>query len=116
MSIALYQIKRRNCSMAFYGYVRVSTVTQARERESLEAQRRQVMSYAASKGMELPESNVFVEAGISGGVEFQERPEGGRLFGLLAQGDLIVFPKLDRAFRNTRNALNGLLPVSKTLC
>jgi hypothetical protein len=42
--------------------------------------------------MELPESNVFVEAGISGGVEFQERPEGGRLFGLLAQGDLIVFP------------------------
>jgi putative DNA-invertase from lambdoid prophage Rac len=39
-------------------------------------------------------------------VEFQHRPEGGRLFGLLAQGDLIMFPKLDRAFRNTRNALN----------
>ena len=27
---------------------------------------------------------------------------------MLAQGDLIVFPKLDRAFRNTRNALNVL--------
>ncbi len=94
--------------MSVYGYVRVSTVTQAREGESLEAQRRQVMSYAASKGLELPEENVFVEAGVSGGVEFQERPEGGRLFGLLAQGDLIVFPKLDRAFRNTRNALNVL--------
>ncbi len=94
--------------MSVYGYVRVSTVNQAREGESLEAQRRQVMSYAASKGLELPEENVFVEAGISGGVEFQERPEGGRLFGLLAQGDLIVFPKLDRAFRNTRNALNVL--------
>ncbi len=94
--------------MAVYGYVRVSTVTQAREGESLEAQRRQVMSYAASKGLELPGENVFVEAGISGGVEFQDRPEGGRLFGLLAQGDLIVFPKLDRAFRNTRNALNVL--------
>ncbi len=94
--------------MAVYGYVRVSTVTQAREGESLEAQRRQVMSYAASKGLELPQANVFVEAGISGGVEFQDRPEGGRLFGLLAQGDLIVFPKLDRAFRNTRNALNVL--------
>lgn len=94
--------------MAVYGYVRVSTVTQAREGESLEAQRRQVMSYAASKGLELPGENVFVEAGISGGVEFQDRPEGGRLFGVLAQGDLIVFPKLDRAFRNTRNALNVL--------
>ncbi len=94
--------------MAVYGYVRVSTVTQAREGESLEAQRRQVMSYAASKGLELLGENVFVEAGVSGGVEFQDRPEGGRLFGLLAQGDLIVFPKLDRAFRNTRNALNVL--------
>ena len=39
--------------MAVYGYVRVSTVTQAREGESLEAQRRQVMSYAASKGLQL---------------------------------------------------------------
>jgi len=30
--------------MAIFGYVRVSTVTQAREGESLEAQRRQVTS------------------------------------------------------------------------
>ena len=36
--------------MNVYGYVRVSTVTQAREGESLEAQRRQVTSYAAAKG------------------------------------------------------------------
>ncbi len=94
--------------MAVYGYVRVSTVTQAREGESLEAQRRQVISYAESRGLELPSLNVFVEAGISGGVEFQDRPEGGRLFATLQAGDLVIFPKLDRAFRNTRNALNVL--------
>lgn len=94
--------------MSVYGYVRVSTVSQAREGESLEAQRRQVISYAASKGLDLPEENVFVEAGVSGGIEFQMRPQGKRLMELLQSGDLVVFPKLDRAFRNTRNALNVL--------
>lgn len=94
--------------MAVFGYVRVSTVTQAREGESLEAQRKQVISYAASKGLELSDSNVFVEAGVSGSIEFALRPEGKRLLDLVQAGDMIVFPKLDRAFRNTRDALNVL--------
>jgi putative DNA-invertase from lambdoid prophage Rac len=86
----------------------VSTLTQAREGESLEAQRRQVQSYAVSKGFELLDENIFVEAGVSGGVEFANRPEGSKLNELVQAGDLIIFPKLDRAFRNTRNALNVL--------
>ena len=94
--------------MSVYGYVRVSTLTQAKEGESLEAKRRQVISYADSKGLELPIVNVFVEAGVSGGSEFQTRPEGAKLFEALAEGDMVIFPKLDRAFRNTRNALNVL--------
>jgi putative DNA-invertase from lambdoid prophage Rac len=94
--------------MAIFGYVRVSTVTQARVGESLEAQRRQVISYAAAKGLELFGENVFVEAGVSGSTEFQNRPEGSRLFKVVQPGDLVIFPKLDRAFRNTRNALNVL--------
>ena len=94
--------------MAIFGYVRVSTVTQAREGESLEAQRRQVTSYASSKGLELPLENVFIEAGVSGSIEFQDRPEGSKLFGRMVSGDMVIFPKLDRAFRNTRNALNVL--------
>ena len=94
--------------MAIFGYVRVSTVTQAREGESLEAQRRQVTSYASSKGLELPLENVFIEAGVSGSIEFQDRPEGAKLFSQMVSGDMVIFPKLDRAFRNTRNALNVL--------
>lgn len=94
--------------MAVYGYVRVSTLTQAKEGESLEAQRRQVISYADSKGLELRLENVFVEAGVSGGSEFQARHEGAKLFSVLTEGDMVIFPKLDRAFRNTRNALNVL--------
>jgi DNA invertase Pin-like site-specific DNA recombinase len=94
--------------MTAYGYVRVSTLTQAREGESLEAQTRQICAYAVSKGVELPKENIFVEAGVSGGVEFEARPEGGRLFRSVEKGDWLIFPKLDRAFRNTRNALNVL--------
>lgn len=94
--------------MAVYGYLRVSTLSQAREGESLEAQRLQVISYALSKGLELPESNLYIEAGVSGGSEFETRPEGSQLFQALSDGDMVVFPKLDRAFRNTRNALNVL--------
>jgi putative DNA-invertase from lambdoid prophage Rac len=94
--------------MAVYGYVRVSTVVQAREGESLETQRRQVVSYADSKGLELPQENVYVEAGVSGSMEFRARPEGGKLYEKVQSGDMVIFPKLDRAFRNTRNALNVL--------
>lgn len=94
--------------MAVFGYLRVSTLTQAKEGESLEAQRLQVISYAISKGLNLPNENIFIEAGVSGGSEFQERPEGSKLFSALQAGDMVVFPKLDRAFRNTRNALNVL--------
>lgn len=94
--------------MTVYGYLRVSTLTQAKEGESLEAQRLQVTSYAMSKGLQLPPDQIFVEAGVSGGSEFQERPEGSKLFTSLQAGDMVIFPKLDRAFRNTRNALNVL--------
>ena len=85
--------------MSVYGYLRVSTVSQAKEGGSLEAQRLQVTSYALSKGFNLLVENVFVEAGVSGGSEFQERPEGNKLFAILQAGDMVIFPKLDRAFR-----------------
>ena len=94
--------------MTIYGYARVSTVTQVKEGESLETQKLQIQSYAISKGLELDAANIFVEAGVSGGIEFANRPEGSKLTQLVSTGDIIIFPKLDRAFRNTRNALNVL--------
>jgi DNA invertase Pin-like site-specific DNA recombinase len=94
--------------MTTYGYVRVSTLTQVKEGDSLEAQKRQVVSYASSKGYTLDDLNVFIEKGVSGGLGFEDRPEGSRLHLMLQEGDILIFPKLDRAFRNTRNALNIL--------
>lgn len=94
--------------MAIFGYIRVSTLQQANEGESLETQLRQIQSYSVLKGFDIPLDNFITEKGVSGSLEFEKRPEGGRLFNQLASGDVLIFSKLDRAFRNTRNALNTL--------
>lgn len=94
--------------MATYGYIRVSTLQQANEGESLETQLKQISSYATLKGFEIPPENFVTERGVSGSVEFERRAEGSALFEKLASGDVLIFSKLDRAFRNTRNALNTL--------
>lgn len=94
--------------MTVYAYARVSTIQQANDGDSLDAQVKQVLGYASSRGMELLEKDVFVEKGVSGGQEFNSRPEGARLLASLGSGDIVIFPKLDRGFRNTRDALNVL--------
>jgi putative DNA-invertase from lambdoid prophage Rac len=94
--------------MTVYAYTRVSTLTQAQDGDSLEAQVRQVLAYASSRALELTESDVFVERGVSGGQEFGSRPAGSKLLACLTSGDIVIFPKLDRGFRNTRDALNVL--------
>lgn len=48
----------------------------------------------------------MTERRVSGNVEFEKRPGGSRLFEKLVSGDVLIFSKLDGAFRNTRNALN----------
>lgn len=94
--------------MGIYGYVRVSTLQQANEGESLDTQLRQIQSYSVLKGFEIPADNFITEKGVSGSLEFEKRPEGSKLFNQLETGDVLIFSKLDRAFRNTRNALNTL--------
>jgi len=94
--------------MAYYGYIRVSTLQQANDGDSLETQLKQITSYSALKGYEIPPENFITERGVSGNLEFESRPEGSKLFERLEAGDVLIFSKLDRAFRNTRNALNTL--------
>jgi DNA invertase Pin-like site-specific DNA recombinase len=94
--------------MTVFGYVRVSTLQQATEGESLETQKKQVLGYAESRGLKLSCDDVFIEKGVSGGAEFKTRPQGARLLEALKDGDTVIFPKLDRGFRNTRDALNTL--------
>ncbi len=92
----------------YYGYIRVSTLQQANDGDSLETQLKQINSYASLKGYDISPENFITERGVSGSVEFEKRPEGLKLFEKLEAGDVLIFSKLDRAFRNTRNALNTL--------
>ena len=94
--------------MNIYGYTRVSTLQQANEGESLETQKKIIIGYAQSKGLDIDPNNIFVEAGVSGSVEFKQRPEGSRLCSIVKPGDMLIIPKIDRGFRNIRDALNSL--------
>jgi hypothetical protein len=60
--------------MTVYAYARVSTLQQANDGDSLDAQVKQVIGYASSRGLELNDEGVFVEKGVSGGQEFGSRP------------------------------------------
>ena len=66
--------------MATYGYIRVSTLQQANDGDSLETQLKQIGSYSSLKGFEIPLENFVTERGVSGSLEFEKRPEGSKLF------------------------------------
>ncbi len=82
------------------GYVRVSTEEQAIHGLSIEAQTAAVQNWARANGHKLVD--VYVDAGISARKPASKRPELQRLLSDVREkrGDLIVFTKLDRWFRN----------------
>lgn len=92
--------------MRVFGYVRVSTLEQASNGDSLETQKAKILGYAMMQGWEEPE--IFVEAGVSGSVPLADRPQGKALLEASAKGDIIITPKLDRMFRNASDALGTL--------
>lgn len=83
--------------------MRVSTVRQASEGESLDVQRRTIAGYALMHGMAV--DRVFVERAVSGSVPLNDRPQGAALLALVQPGDSIITPKLDRMFRSALDAL-----------
>lgn len=87
------------------GYVRVSTLDQANEGVSLDAQRAAIAAYATLHGLTLVE--IIEDAGESGGVPLAERTGGARLSALAREGAVgaIIVTKLDRAWRSASDAL-----------
>ena len=94
-----------------YGYTRVSTDRQADEGESLSVQQRQLEGWCMMKGTQLDQ--LFVEAGVSGSVHVEERPQGAEMLSLLKRGDTVVATKLDRMFRSALDALQTLHDFNK---
>jgi len=100
------RLQAYGAAMAIYGYVRVSTIRQADDGESLEVQRRTINGYALMHGLTL--NRVFVERGVSGSKPLSDRPQSAALLATLKKGDIVITPKLDRMFRSAIDALNVL--------
>lgn len=88
--------------MAVYGYTRVSTEDQV-QNTSLDDQARQIEGIAMTHDLTL--THIYREEGVSGGVSLFQRPEGCKL-AFLRAGDVVIVSRLDRMFRDARDALN----------
>lgn len=89
--------------MRVLGYCRVSTIDQAANGESLEAQQRKLVSYCELH--DLPTPQVFIDSGISASIHMHKRPQGALLLESIRPGDMLLAPKLDRLFRSALDAL-----------
>lgn len=86
--------------MSYYLYGRVSTDDQSL---SAHNQRQVLEAHANAHGWDV--AGVFVDEDVSGKTPIRSRPEGGKMFSLLRDGDRVVMTKLDRGFRDTIDAL-----------
>ena len=91
--------------MRLLGYIRVSTEEQADHGSSVSVQDLALHRYAELYQHDL--IDVHVELGVSGGIEFERRPEGRRVMDRLADGeaDGVLITALDRMFRLTLDGL-----------
>ena len=89
-----------------WGYCRCSHQRQVDEGDTLDVQRTMIEAICTLESYEL--AGVFAEPGISGSVPFAEREQGAALLTMARKGDVIVCLKLDRAFRDSLDALGTL--------
>lgn len=83
-------------------YVRVSTLEQADEGVSLEAQEKRIRAWCEAQNVSL--LGVFIDAGLSGG-RIDNRPELQRALNVCKRGDVLVVYSLSRLSRTTRDVL-----------
>jgi putative DNA-invertase from lambdoid prophage Rac len=93
--------------MIFY-YLRVSTVEQASNGNSFDAQRDRLAGYGLMQGRKDLRTETFIDSGVSGSIALADRPAGTRLLAAVKRGDAIVSTKLDRMFRSAADALTML--------
>lgn len=88
------------------GYTRVSTAEQAADgTTSLQEQERIIKGMAMARGFTSFDTQIFVDAGVSGSIHMQYRPGGRDLLEMVKPGDTVCAAKLDRMFRNSLDAL-----------
>ncbi|MFC7663996.1 recombinase family protein [Methylorubrum suomiense] len=95
------------------GYLRVSTEEQAATGHGLDAQEKQVRSFAESQGYDLVE--VLTDPGISGATKPIERPAFSRVVALAEAGalDVLLVAKIDRLSRDIRHAMTTVSDLAE---
>lgn len=88
-------VKYKGGFAMIYGYARVSTRGQAKDGNSLEAQKHQLKEYGAEE--------IFIES-FTG--TKMERPELDKLLNQIRDGDTLIVTKLDRFARSVSQASN----------
>ncbi len=90
-----------------WGYIRVSTAEQAGNGSSLDAQRAMIAEEYERNwkrdGFEW--GGIQGDAAVSAKNPFMQRPGGMKVVYGASRGDVLIFTKIDRGFRNTRDAL-----------
>src|SRR4051794_29844338 len=81
-----------------FGYLRVSTDQQADSGLGLEAQRGAVLKTA--ERLDLPLTDVFTDAGLSGALDLEDRPSLFAAVQALKRGDVLIVAKRDRIGRD----------------
>ena len=99
--------------MTIYGYLRVSTIEQVSDGNSIVTQRSQIEGYCQMRGFTTVPT-IYAENGVSGSIPFADRPVGAVLLSILKAGDILIATKLDRAFRNAGDALRTLEFIKET--
>lgn len=93
-----------NRTFKVYGYCRVSTDMQA---NSIEVQKQKIESIARFKYDPHGEvDEFFIDEDVSGSVDMASRPAGSDLLSKMQKGDVVIIAKMDRMFRDARNAMN----------
>lgn len=97
-------------------YIRVSTVKQAEEGNSLAAQRKELDAYCDANGWHVCPDHIYVDAGVSG--KSDDRPAFQAMMAAAQAGQIqrIVATKLDRIARNLKNLLQTVDELKKYGC
>ena len=92
------------------GYVRVSTVRQVQEGNSLASQTESIRLYARSRGIRIRSKDIVIDDGASAGIPIWERKGGKLLLRKCESGDFghLIITKMDRMFRITSDAIHTI--------